>query len=140
MSINDKAAANKEERMKSFFGMLLGGVAIVSGMTSSGALAQTAEPTYKADPSVYKVIFEDDNFRVIQAIRNKGVHDKAHGHPVPFVTYNVTDCKTRLYSADGKTTEREAKAGTVQPGVVVGSHSAENIGDAACQQIFVEKK
>ena len=43
--------------MKSFFGMLLGGVAIVSGMTSSGALAQTAEPTYKADPSVYKVIF-----------------------------------------------------------------------------------
>jgi hypothetical protein len=53
---------------------------------------------------------------------------------------NVTDCKTRLYSADGKTTEREAKAGTVQPGVVVGSHSAENTGDAACQQIFVEKK
>ena len=52
--------------MKSFFGMLLGGAAIVAGITSSGAVAQTAEPSYKADPSVYKVIFEDDNFRVIQ--------------------------------------------------------------------------
>src|ERR1022692_5199732 len=103
------------------------------------AVAQTAPPTYQADPSVYKVIFEDDNFRVIQATRGKGVHDKAHGHPVPYVTYNVTDCKTRLYSADGKTAEREAKAGTVQPGTVVGSHSAENIGDADCKQIFVEK-
>ena len=127
-------------RNEIIFRMLLGGAAIVAGITSSGAVAQTAEPSYKADPSVYKVIFEDDNFRVIQVTRKKGIHDKAHGHPVPFVTYNVTDCKTKLYAADGKTTDREAKAGTVQPGVVVGSHSAENIGDADCQQIFVEKK
>jgi hypothetical protein len=78
--------------MKSFFGMLFG-AAIMVGMGSSGAVAQTAEPTYKGDPSVYKVIFEDDNFRVIAATRKKGVHDKVHGHPVPYVTYNVTDCK-----------------------------------------------
>jgi len=125
--------------MKSFFGMLFG-AAIMVGMGSSGAVAQTAEPTYKGDPSVYKVIFEDDNFRVIAATRKKGVHDKVHGHPVPYVTYNVTDCKTKLYSADGKTTEREGKAGTAQSGIVIASHSAENIGNADCKQIFVEKK
>jgi len=56
------------------------------------------------------------------------------------VTYNVTDCKTKLYSADGKTTEREAKAGAAQSGIVIASHSAENIGNADCKQIFVEKK
>jgi hypothetical protein len=28
-------------------------------------LAQTAPPTYQADPDVYKIIFEDQNFRVI---------------------------------------------------------------------------
>jgi hypothetical protein len=32
---------------------------------------------------VCKVIFEDTNFRVIEATRKKGIHDKAHGHPVP---------------------------------------------------------
>jgi len=53
---------------------------MIVGMASTTAVAQTAEPTYKGDPAVYKVIFEDANFRVIEAIRKKGVHDKAHGH------------------------------------------------------------
>ena len=84
-------------------GMHLSAALIVG--TASSAVAQTAEPTYKGDPSVYKVIFEDANFRVIEGIRKKGVHDKVHSHPVPFVVYSVTDCKTKLYAADGKTTE-----------------------------------
>ena len=40
-------------------------------MTSSIAMAQNAPPTYQGDPDVYKVIFEDQNFRVIEAIRKK---------------------------------------------------------------------
>jgi hypothetical protein len=71
----------------------------------SGAAAQTAPPTYQGDPDVYKVIFEDQNYRVIETTRKKGVHDKMHGHPVPSVVYHVTDCSTKLYAADGKTTE-----------------------------------
>ncbi len=114
--------------------------AIMVGMSSSGAVAQTAEPTYKGDPDVYKVIFEDANFRVIEATRKKGVHDKMHGHPVASVVYNVTDCPTKLYLADGKTVVAGGKAGTVQSVPVIASHSAENTGDAECKQIFVEKK
>jgi hypothetical protein len=113
--------------------------AIVAGAMTS-AVAQTAEPSFKGDPSVYKVIFEDANFRVIEANRKKGVHDKVHGHPMPSVVYNVTDCKTKQYAADGKTSEREAKAGTATAVPVIASHSAENTGDADCKQIFVEKK
>jgi hypothetical protein len=115
-------------------------VALLAGMISTAAVAQTAEPTYKGDPDVYKLIFEDANFRVIEVLRKKGVHDKAHGHPSPAVVYNVTDCKTKQYTPDGKTTENERKAGTANAVPVVASHSAENTGPADCKQIFVEKK
>jgi hypothetical protein len=106
----------------------------------SVAVAQTAEPTYKGDPNVYKVIAEDGNYRVIEAYRKKGVHDKLHSHPVPFVVVNLTDCKTKMYGADGKVSEKIDKAGSVQITPVIPGHSAENIGDADCRQIFVEKK
>jgi hypothetical protein len=104
------------------------------------AFAQTAPPTYQADPDVYKVIFEDQNFRVIATTRKKGVHDKAHGHPVPSIVYNVTDCPTKLHAADGKTTDVPGKAGTSNAVPVTTSHSAENIGTADCQQLLVERK
>jgi hypothetical protein len=107
---------------------------------SSVAGAQSAPPSYQGDPDVYKVIFEDSNFRVIEAIRKKGVHDKLHGHPVPSVVYNVTDCSTKLYAADGKTTMNDSKAGTASAVPVIGSHSAENIGPADCKQVFIERK
>jgi hypothetical protein len=49
-------------------------------------------------------------------------------------------CKTKLYAADGKTTELESKAGTATALPVIASHSAENTGNADCTQIFFEKK
>ena len=110
------------------------------GLGCSASVAQTAEPSYKADPDTYKVIFEDANYRVIEANHKKGIHDKVHSHPVSFVVVNLTDCKNKLYGADGKITENVAKAGTVQVNPAIPSHSAENIGDADCKQIFVEKK
>ena len=108
--------------------------------TASGAVAQTAEPSYKGDPSVYKVIFEDANFRVIAVDRKKGVHDKMHAHPLPSIVYNVTDCNTKLYTPDGKSNENDRKAGTAGPAPVTPGHSAENIGTADCKQVLVEKK
>ena len=109
-------------------------------LTASWALAQTAPPSYQGDPDVYKVIFEDQNFRVIAVTRKKGLHDKAHGHPLPSIVYNITDCATKLYAADGKTNEVPGKAGTANAVAPIASHSAENIGPADCQQILVEKK
>ena len=63
-----------------------------------------------------------------------------HSHPVPFVVYNLTDCKTRLYTPDGATKEVAGEAGTASANPVIAAHAAENIGDADCKQIFVEKK
>jgi hypothetical protein len=109
-------------------------------VTLSAAVAQNAPPSYQGDPDVYKVIFEDQNFRVIASTRKKGVHDKEHSHPVPSVTYFLTDCTTRIYTPDGKTTENTAKAGTARAVPITPAHSAENIGPADCQTIFVERK
>jgi hypothetical protein len=125
--------------MKPYTGILLGTVMVI-GMSSSSAVSQTAEPTYKADPSVYKLIFEDANFRVIEATHIKGVHDKAHSHGGQFIVYNLTDCTMKTYAPDGKATERDGKAGTVTALPAIASHSAENTGTADCKQIFVEKK
>src|SRR5581483_798196 len=69
-------------------------------MAPTLAMAQDAPPTYKADPSVYKIIFEDQNYRVIAALRKKGAHDKPHSHPVPSVVYFLTDCNDKLTGAD----------------------------------------
>jgi hypothetical protein len=107
---------------------------------SSIALAQTAPPTYEADPSVYKIIFEDQNFRVISANWKPGVTDKPHSHTLPSAGYFVTDCALRLKSADGKTVEINPKAGSSMAIGNTPSHTAENAGSKECQAVLIERK
>jgi hypothetical protein len=107
---------------------------------ASAATAQSAPPSYQADPDVYKVIFEDQNFRVITGTWKPGVHDKTHSHPVPSAVYSLTDCMSRIYGPDGKATESSSKAGTAHAVPIIQSHSAENIGPATCSVVFVERK
>jgi hypothetical protein len=112
----------------------------LSPVLPNAAVAQTSAPSYQADPDVYKVIFEDENFRVIKSVRKKGEHDKPHAHPLPSVIYFLTDCPTRQYFPDGRTVESTSKAGTARAVPIIQSHSAENIGPADCESLFVEKK
>lgn len=126
--------------LRGFKMKLVGLTAAISAAMASCATAQTAEPTYKGDPSVYKLVFEDANFRVIEATRKPGVHDKVHGHPSPSIVYFVTDCPTKTYDAQGKATDATSKAGTVRAVPIIPAHSAENTGSVDCKQIFVEKK
>jgi hypothetical protein len=121
--------------------LALGAMALVS-LASSAAMAQNAPPSYEGDPDVYKVIFEDQNFRVIDAVRKKGVHDKLHSHPVPSIVYHLTDCTSLLYGPDGKASPSptNGKAGTAFAVPIISAHSAENIGPEDCHQIFVERK
>ncbi len=106
----------------------------------SAAIAQNAPPSYQADPDVYKVIFEDQNFRVIASTRKVGVTDKPHSHPVPSVIYYLTDCNSRLRTPDGKSVDSVRKAGTAQAVPITANHTAQNIGTTDCQTIFVERK
>ena len=112
----------------------------VSAVWLASAAAQDAPPTYQADPTTYKVIFEDQNFRVIAATWKKGATDKPHSHPLPFVVYALDDCTIRVHNPDGTTRELKSKAGVATPGPITSSHSAENISDSDCRAIFVERK
>jgi hypothetical protein len=86
------------------------------------------------------VIFEDENFRVIEATHHKGERDKMHVHAVPSITYYLTDCTTKHYLSDVTAREDTRNAGTVFPLLSTVPHSAENTGPADCRQIFVEHK
>jgi hypothetical protein len=115
--------------------MGVAGAAIVSA-----AHAENAPPTFQGDPDVYKVIFEDQNFRVIEATWKKGSADKPHSHPVPFIIYALDDCMIRVHNPDGSTRDISSKAGTAFAGPITASHTAENTGTADCRAVFVERK
>jgi hypothetical protein len=109
-------------------------------MAATAVLAQNSPPSYEADPDVYKVIFEDQNFRVIAATWKNGVTDKPHSHPLPSVVYPLTDCVIRLHNPDGTTRDVPSKAGIAFAAPITASHRAENISGSDCRGIFVERK
>ena len=109
-------------------------------LPASVAFAQNAPPTYEADPSVYKIIFEDQSFRVIASTWKAGVTDKPHSHTAPSVGYFVTDCALRLKSADGRTVEINPKAGGSMAIANTPSHTTENTGPNECRAVLVERK
>jgi hypothetical protein len=121
-------------------GMMLGAAAFACVLSSPIYAQQSAAPTYQADPSVYKVIFEDQNFRVILSERKAGAKDKEHSHPVPGVGYYLTDCQTRLHTPDGKTREGGGKEGVAHTIAQTPAHSAENFGTADCRELIIERK
>ena len=112
----------------------------VSMIWIASTAALEAPPSYQADPTVYKIIFEDQNFRVIAGTWKKGSTDKPHSHPAPFVVYALDDCTLRLRNPDGTSREVKNKAGTAVAGPITSSHTAENVGESDCRGIFVERK
>jgi hypothetical protein len=104
------------------------------------AVAQNkSPPTYEADPSVYKVIFENKDFRVIDAVRKAGQQDKPHSHPLPSVVYFLTDCNDDV-TENGQVRHSVRKAGEVLASPITQSHTAKNIGSTDCHSLFVERK
>lgn len=105
-----------------------------------GAAAQNVAPSYTADPGVYKLISENEHFRVVMATWQPGQRDAWHSHAGALASYRFNDCKMRVYSPDGKVVESNTKAGSVNYNPVIASHSLENIGTTECRVLIVEKK
>ncbi len=104
--------------------------------------AEEAPPAHKASPEIYKILAENDQFRVLEAIWQPGQEDDFHSHPADRVSLYQTDCKLRLTNYDkssrvGKPKADTAKARTGKP---VKSHKAKNIGDQVCIIRIVELK
>jgi len=101
--------------------------------------AQDAPLSYKASPDVYKLLAENDQFRIILQTSKPGQRDQLHSHSA-LAGYRLTDCTGRLYTPDGKFTESVVKRGGTFLLPTVHSHSFENRGKTNCEAVIVERK
>ena len=118
-------------------------VGVVAAITMGMPVASLADDvplSNVAEPGVYKVLAENDQFRVVLATWKPGQRDAFHSHPAN-AAYRLTDCKNKVYLPDGSTARGgEVKAGTVLLQKPVASHSFENVSDKECQTLIVELK
>jgi quercetin dioxygenase-like cupin family protein len=116
------------------------GVSLAFAIGAGPVVAEDVAPSYKASPDVYKVIAENEHFRVVIATWKPGQRDKMHSHEGPLVGYRLTDCNLKVYTPDGSAKAREAKKGEALFNPVIAAHSVENVGSSDCQLVIVEKK
>lgn len=113
---------------------------LACGGAAGIAMAADVPLSHVADPAVYKVIAENDLFRVVLATWKPGQRDVPHSHPAN-AAYRLVDCYMRNYGPDNKVqSEGERLAGTVALQKPVPNHSLENIGKSDCQVLIVERK
>jgi quercetin dioxygenase-like cupin family protein len=128
--------------MKKSVYVTLGVLAVSLGLAfgAGTVMAGDVVPSYRASPEVYKVIAENEHFRVIISTWKPGQRDAMHSHEGPLVGYRLTDCDLKVYTPDGKAKAREAKRGEALFNPVIAAHSVENVGTTECQLLIVEKK
>ena len=101
--------------------------------------AQNAPLSHIAAPDVYKLLAENDQFRVILQTSKPGQRDQMHSHSA-LAGYRLTDCTSRLYTPDGKFTSADRKRGEAFLLPAVQSHSFENTGKTVCEAVIIERK
>ena len=100
-------------------------------------LSAGEDPT-KVDPDHYKVVFENDDVRVVRITYGAGEKSVMHYHPDGVAVF-LTDQKVEFTMPDGSTQEVESKAGEAGwiPG---GDHLPKNLGGGKLEVILVELK
>lgn len=114
-------------------------VAAAALVSPSLGFAQDAPPTYAGAPGVYKLILDNERFRVIRAVWRPGQLDAPHSHPIPSVVLPLTDCTIKLTSVEG-TRIVHTKAGHPMEAPITFGHSAQNITHHTCAAVFFERK
>ncbi len=94
------------------------------------------DPT-TTNPDLYKVIFENDQVRVLEYKDTPGDATTPHVHP-DSVMYTLSTFRRRLASG-GREVEVDVSAGQVR-WLDAQEHSGHNIGDTDTHVIFVELK
>ncbi len=112
-------------------------LSVMAAMATAMATAM-AQDVVKVAPQQVKVVFENDQVRVLRF--NEPVHGKLpmHSHPA-YVALGFTDDHGRYTFPDGKTSEEHTKAGEVTYSKGV-THAYENLTGNATESIMVELK
>lgn len=98
---------------------------------------KTPSPS-ETDPDKYQVILDNEKVRVFHYHDSPGAKTKLHHHE-SFVLYVLAPFKRRLTFPDGKTKDREFKAGDVIY-MDAQDHIGENIGTTDTDAVIVEMK
>lgn len=84
--------------------------ALSLGLLALGpAHAQTLPRSFVASPEIYKVLAQNDQYKVIAVTWKPGQKDALHAHPANAVYY-LTDCSLRIYAPDGSPRDAQPKA------------------------------
>ena len=105
------------------------------GLGTNMAMAQDLA---KVMPEDVKVIVDNDRVRVLDVLHKPGVKEPMHSHPA-YVSVNLSDTKVKVTTPDGKTVEKDRKAGEVAYSGPT-THALENIGTADQHVIVIELK
>lgn len=108
--------------------------------TTGFAVAQAVPHSLVASPDIYKVIAENEQYRVIEVTWKPGQRDQVHSHPASAVFYPM-DCTLRGFDSSGaEIGSRLNQAGTAIVQRLISAHSVENVGKADCRLIMFEPK
>jgi len=98
----------------------------------------TADPSFYPGNSNYKVLLENGRVRVLEFRVKPGEKSPMHSHPAYFV-YSLSDYRMRHTFPDGRSEEREAKAGAAFWREAA-THAGENVGTTEVHAVLIELK
>ena len=97
-----------------------------------------AQDPVKTSPDQFKVLFENEQVRVLEFTGKAGSKAPMHSHP-DHVIYIVAGGKSRFTMPDGKTQELESKPGEAR-WTPAGSHASEALSDSKAILVELKKK
>lgn len=99
--------------------------------------AQQTPRSFVASPDIYKVLAQNEQFKVISVVWRSGQKDVLHSHPANGVYY-LTDCSIRIHAPDGTFRDAQPKAGSAVVQAPIPGHVLENTGSSDCRLIMFE--
>ncbi|WOB09940.1 hypothetical protein [Piscinibacter gummiphilus] len=112
--------------------------AICAGLClAAAASAQQLPRSFEASPDVYKVIAQNEQYKVIAVTWKPGQKDVLHAHPASAVYY-LTDCRLRVHAPDGSYRDALPAAGFALVQSPIPGHVVENTGSSDCRLVMFE--
>ena len=111
---------------------------VVAGVALLASIGTMAQDVVQVGGDTHKVLLENAQVRVLAVKIKAGEKVPMHSHPAS-VSYVLSDGKLRITLADGKTVDKEPKAGAASWSEAV-THAVENVGTSDFTQVQIELK
>ena len=111
---------------------------VVAGFALLASAWASGQDVVQVGGDTHKVLLENAQVRVLAVKIKPGEKVPMHSHPAS-VSYVLSDGKLRITLADGKTVDKEPKAGAATWSDAV-THAVENTGTSDFSQVQIELK